>query len=158
MGNCPNCNKKLSIFKIGSIYMAEGKRFCSVKCRNTYLDNLSDNFGRGNEKPIYIAEGFKAKLLLFKNKIRIERKRGITNLSLHGLKGNKDIFLKFISAIQLKRPGVTRGYIQFSLMGGNESLGGVLSAVQDENTIMFDKKQEEDFLKIKGLIEDRINK
>ena len=39
MNNCPNCNKKLSIFKIGLVYIADGKRFCSIKCKKAYLDS-----------------------------------------------------------------------------------------------------------------------
>ncbi len=110
------------------------------------------------EKPVMIAEGYNAKLHLFKNKIRIERAKGLMNLSIHGLKGDKEIFIKFITAIQLKRASsFTNGYLQFTLMGGKESLGGLFSAVQDENTVVFKKNQEEDFIKIKGLIEDKIN-
>lgn len=104
-------------------------------------------------------DGYKAKLVLFKNKIKIERKKGISNLFIRGLKGDKEIFLKFISAIQLKKAGTfTKGYIQFTLSGGNESIRGLFSAVQDENTVVFEKYQEENFLKIKNLIEEKINR
>ena len=110
------------------------------------------------EKPIMVVEGYKMSLLLFKNKIKIERAKGFMNLSLHGLKGDKEIFLKFITAIQLKKAGTfTKGYIQFTIMGGNESIEGLLGAVQDENTVVFEKNQEQEFMKIKQLIEDKIN-
>jgi len=36
--SCPQCNTTLSRFKIGLIYLADGKRFCSVKCKNTYMN------------------------------------------------------------------------------------------------------------------------
>ena len=32
-GNCPNCGKKLGIFKKGPIYRIGNKRFCSIKCK-----------------------------------------------------------------------------------------------------------------------------
>jgi|SRR3989344_2537467 len=36
--NCPNCNKKLGIFKIGTLYKLGDKRFCSIKCKQKYQD------------------------------------------------------------------------------------------------------------------------
>jgi hypothetical protein len=38
---------------------------------------------------------------------------------------------------------LTRGYIQFTLPGGIESKRGILDATKDENTVMFDKKDNE---------------
>ncbi|BDP60172.1 hypothetical protein EfmJHP38_11100 [Enterococcus faecium] len=35
---------------------------------------------------------------------------------------------------------MSNGYIQFTLLGGNESRGGILAATKDENTVMFTKK------------------
>lgn len=37
--NCPNCSKKLGIFKTGLIYRYDNKRFCSVKCKKEYKNN-----------------------------------------------------------------------------------------------------------------------
>ena len=36
MGNCPNCDNKLSKFKIGILYWYNGKRFCSIRCKDEY--------------------------------------------------------------------------------------------------------------------------
>ena len=41
--------------------------------------------------------------------------------------------------IKHKRAGLVSGRIQFSLLGGRESIGGALSASSDENTITFAK-------------------
>ena len=38
---CPNCGKKLSKLKIGMAYKKDGKRFCSIKCKNSYK-NISE--------------------------------------------------------------------------------------------------------------------
>ncbi|ECJ9746360.1 DUF4429 domain-containing protein [Listeria monocytogenes] len=79
------------------------------------------------------------------------------NFANHGLKGDKTIYIRNISGIQLKKPGMTNGYIQFTISGGNENKGGVFSATQDENTIMFSKKNYNDMVKFKELIEEKIN-
>ncbi|KRL56628.1 DUF4429 domain-containing protein [Furfurilactobacillus rossiae] len=70
------------------------------------------------------------------NAIVITRK-GMINAINQGLKGAKTIPLKSITAVQIKKPGLTNGYIQFTIPGGNESHGGVLNATHDENTVMF---------------------
>lgn len=65
------------------------------------------------------------------------RRKGMLNFINQGLKGEKAIPLSSIRAIQIKKPGLTSGYIQFSITGGNESKGGVFEATADENTVMF---------------------
>ena len=40
MNNCPNCNKKLGIFKTGWIYRDGDKRFCSIKCKRDYQNKF----------------------------------------------------------------------------------------------------------------------
>ncbi len=98
------------------------------------------------------------KLILFENKIKIQRK-GFNQFILHGLKGDKEIFLKFITSIQLKKAGsFTNGYIQFDFMGGQQALSGLFQGVMNENTVIFKKKQQDKFEKIKELIEEKINR
>ena len=120
------------------------------------------------EKPIFVAEGNHAKILLFKNKVRIERNQSL--ISAQKFKGDKEIFLKFISAIRLKKSGGGLfggglGYIRFTLIGGSETPKGFASlmmvgdtshAMDNENAIFFDRKQEEDIVKIKEMIEKKI--
>lgn len=82
------------------------------------------------------------------------RRKGVLNLMNQGLKGEKSIPFSSISAVQLKKPGITSGYIQFSLLGGNESRGGVTAAVKDENSVMIAGKDEyEAMLELKDFIE-----
>lgn len=88
--------------------------------------------------------------------ITIHRK-GFMNAVNQGLKGDKTIPYSSISAVQLKKPGLTNGYIQFSVMGGNESRGGVFAATQDENTVMFaGKKTTQEMEELKQIVEDKI--
>lgn len=96
-------------------------------------------------------------LELFPNKITIKRK-GFVSFMLHGLKGDKDIYLKNITSTQLKKPGLSVGYIQFSIPGGNESNRGVVSAVSDENTFTYEGKRNYELLVlIKGYVESKVS-
>ena len=104
------------------------------------------------EKEYYIKSPNKIIIKLTANSITIIRK-GVLNLMNHGLKGEKTIPLKSITAVQLKKPGMTNGYIQFGILGGNENKGGVFAATQDENTIMFSSKYYKDMLELKERIE-----
>ncbi|MCF7910074.1 DUF4429 domain-containing protein [Candidatus Pacearchaeota archaeon] len=99
------------------------------------------------------AKGVNGTLILGKGYIEIVRK-GFMSFATQGLKGNKKIAIKQISAVQFKPSGAfTNGYIQFSFIGGKESRGGIFLATQDENTVMFKKKQQPEFEKIKEEVE-----
>ncbi len=102
------------------------------------------------------AKGIGGDLELLKNKIRIKRRGGMAFL-LHGIKGDKEIFLNQISSIQLKKAGFAfNGYVQFAFLGGREAKGGLFQATSDENTIMFTKDNQQDFIEIKNAIEEQI--
>jgi hypothetical protein len=82
-------------------------------------------------------------------------------LSLHhwhpaqGHKGEKEISIEQISSVQFKKNGLaTAGYISFAFVGGHETKRGIVDAVNDENTIMFGKKAEANFLRAKDLIDE----
>ena len=57
--------------------------------------------------------GTKSTITIIDNKILIKRK-GFNNFVNQGLKGEKTIFIKNISSVQIKKNGLTNGYIQFS--------------------------------------------
>ncbi|EGO5065343.1 hypothetical protein H6228_001249 [Enterococcus faecalis] len=80
-------------------------------------------------------------------------RKGFLNFSNMGLKGDKTISFRNISAIQLKKPGVTNGYIQFTILGGRESRAGIFAATKDENTVMFARKYYKEMLNLKNYIE-----
>jgi hypothetical protein len=88
-------------------------------------------------KPVFSFDAHNGSLMIFKNKVRISRS-GCLAFFTQGAKGDKDIPIKSITAIQLKEPGYsTNGYIQFNLSGGDTSTGGVFDATKDENTVML---------------------
>jgi len=86
--------------------------------------------------------------------------KGLGGLLIHGLKGTKEIFFSSISAIQFKELGTfTAGYIQFTISGGDENVGGLFGAVEDENSFMFKGKQNiTKVIKAKNYIESVIQK
>ena len=103
------------------------------------------------------ATGVNGQLQVEGNKIVIKRKGMLAKMS-QGLKGNKDILIKHLSSIQFKPAGTfTNGYIQFAFSGGEENKGGLFDATKDENSIMFSKKQQPNFLKLKALIEQKMD-
>ena len=85
-------------------------------------------------------------------------RKGFTAKMTHGFtKGEKRINIHSITAVQLKKPGLSRGYIQFTLGGGDESRKGVMDATKDENSVLFDKKSLVEFETLRDLIEQRIS-
>ncbi len=85
---------------------------------------------------------------------------GIKGILLGGgfLRGNKSIPYSSVVAVQMKKAGMTAGYLQLTLMGGSEAKGGVFQAATDENTIMFHAMggNNEKFAEAKSIIEERI--
>lgn len=106
--------------------------------------------------PELYAKGVNGQIELYSNKICIRRK-GVLGFLTQGLKGDKNIMISTITSIQFKKAGLlTNGYIQFAFMGGQEAKGGLFQGAQDENTIMFNKKQQSAFEQIRAEVEKRI--
>lgn len=111
-----------------------------------------------SDKPTMTAQGLNSsRLLLFPDKVRIERK-GLNSMFIHGMAGDNDIAISSISAIQFKKSGkFTSGFMQFAFNGAKQSFAGMINPVRNENTIMFNPKQQPEFEAIKTEIEKRIN-
>ena len=101
-------------------------------------------------------KGFQDILDVYTDKVCITPPSGFFSMGAKGLQGTKTIPFRSITAIQLKRAGFLSGYLQFSILGGNESRGGLMAAVKDENTFVFTKKLNGEVEKIKIYIEERI--
>lgn len=104
-------------------------------------------------------KGYTGQLTVTQDKIIIQRK-GLGGFISRGiLAGVKEIPIKNITAIQFRNANwLTNGMIQFSIHGEMGHKGSSIDAVNDENTILFTNKQQEDFLKAKELIEDIMKK
>jgi hypothetical protein len=76
-------------------------------------------------------------------------------------KGEKRIPVRSITAVQWKPPGrLTRGFIQFTIIGGSESrsMAGrrTADAAKDENSVLFGSRQVEAFEAIRDAIDAAI--
>ncbi|OGY23707.1 MAG: hypothetical protein A2172_00070 [Candidatus Woykebacteria bacterium RBG_13_40_15] len=100
-------------------------------------------------------KGYNGTLMLTDTGVII--KRGLKGVLLGGgfLRGDKTIPYKSIVAVQLKKAGMTAGYIQLTLMGGSEAKSGLFESTRDENSINFYSNNEK-FEEAKKLIEERI--
>lgn len=88
-------------------------------------------------QPIQVIKGVQDRLEVFEDHLTLTPK-GLLGFLNKGLKGTKTIPFSSIKAIQLKKAGhVFNGYLQFSILGGNESVGGLFAATKNENTFMF---------------------
>jgi hypothetical protein len=121
------------------------------------FDELSISLERENQQAIQSisveVEGVNGQIRLTQNRIIISRK-GVNAFLSQGLKGDKEIPLSRITAIQFKPvDGFTNGYLQFSIQGGLESTGGLFAATSDENSVMFSELQQPLFEEVKRYID-----
>ena len=104
-----------------------------------------------------LAKGGKSIVTLNENSLTISRPGVVSKLS-HGFSGDKTIMYNQITSIQIKKAGISRGYIQFSISGTREAKSGLINGKIDENIIYFDstfnnKKVNNQALEIKEIIE-----
>ncbi|WP_143750786.1 DUF4429 domain-containing protein [Clostridium merdae] len=106
------------------------------------------------ENAILVLNGVNGQLEVYSNKVVIRRKGFLAKMTQGFNKGDKEIYLNQISGIQVKNGGnITNGYIQFSLAGGVENTNGLKEAINDENTVVFKKIDNETVAQIKDKIE-----
>lgn len=160
---CPNCHTE---HPLDAILCSE----CGMSLRSALGDEEMRSVKQEGEEQrrrmleatepgqqvLMTAKGISGQLELLESKVRIKRE-GVGSLFLHGMVGEKEILIKQISSIQLKKAGrFTSGYIQFSFLGGQEAKRGIFQATQDENTLMFRSDQQSAFVSLKQAIEDRL--
>lgn len=122
----------------------------AIKFTNDLPSNKSLSVSQNN---LY-AEGTNGTLRINNSTIELIRK-GI-NARLLGLRGNKEILISSINAIQFKEPGMlTNGFIQFVFSGSSESKGGFFDATKDENSIVFTKKHSKQFAFLREIINEK---
>lgn len=104
---------------------------------------------------ISVLNGVNGQLELYIDKVIIKRKGVVAKITQGFFKGDKTIYLKQITGIQIKPGGILlNGYIQFTLPGGIENKKGIVDATKDENTVIFTKKYNEEVSIIKTKIEE----
>ena len=143
---CRKCGNELN----------DSAKFCN-KCGINLITGEQNEDNKGNEK-IYKNYYFKSDtntcVTIDYDKITIKRS-GIRSMSRYGLKGEKTMMINQISSVQFKKAGLMQGYLQFILVGSQESKGGLSDAKSDENAIIFSTNAgNRDALEIKKYIED----
>lgn len=95
-------------------------------------------------------------LYVYEDRVVIERKGARASFA-HGLKGGKTIPVNSLTNIEFKPAGaITKGYIQFGVLGDVGSKGGFAAASYDENTMFFKKKDSNIAEDIKSFLERKI--
>ena len=69
---------------------------------------------------------------------------GVLSKFSHGFSGEKTVLIENISAVQLKKAGFSRGYIQFIMPGAIEKKSGITNGDIDENIVYFEGKKYND--------------
>ena len=108
----------------------------------------------GMPQPLFVAHGVNGQLAVYPDRVILARK-GLNALMSQGLgRGDKEISLRTLSAIQWRNAGLaTLGYIQFTFMGASDLRGGIMAAQQDENSVTFNRKQQKEFEQARALID-----
>jgi hypothetical protein len=119
------------------------------------VGRLHANVSESRTSDEYVFEGHGGTVVVHEHLIAIHR-HGVGSFLTQGIKGEKRIPFKSITAVQFKAAGrQMAGYIQFSILGGIESRAGIFDATLDENTIMFAFEQNARFAELRDIVEDR---
>jgi hypothetical protein len=103
-----------------------------------------------------VVKGYNGQISFDGKAVSISRK-GALGFLTQGLKGTKEIPVRAISSIQLKKAGmVANGYIQFAT-GAGESKGGINAAVTDENTVIFTLFSNNEFEELRSLVTEALH-
>lgn len=105
----------------------------------------------------YGVVGYNGQILLTQKRVIIFRS-GRNARTTQGIKGEKEIPINKITAVEFKRAdNLTKGFLQFSILGSFESKGTVFDAVLDENTVMFTASQQSEFEEIKRYVDSIVD-
>ena len=109
---------------------------------------------------LWFAKGVNGQVSLLEDRIRIERKGGISFIA-YGFRGTKEILIREITSIEYKDAGgVLNGHILFLYRGGRDektSVFGGNSIVSNENAVIFDRDNQVAFNTLKGMLNDKMN-
>ncbi len=150
----------LSIFILvayfGFKFFGEKRQDSEIKENSARPKRLPDSdYGNQQSKTLYDG-GVGAAIEIRETGITIKRS-GLHGFFAHGLKGDKRIPYRSITAIQFKDASKhINGYIQFSIEGAIENSQGIWDATLDENTVMFTNDHSGRFIELQELIESQM--
>lgn len=96
--------------------------------------------------------------MLFDGQYVTITRNGFLARATHG-RGDKNIPITAISAVQWKPAGLTNGFIQLSIGGADRQAakgGRTMNAAKDENSVVFTKKQQPQFEVLRAALEQAI--
>lgn len=106
------------------------------------------------QQPLCVAKGVNGQLVVYADRVVLAR-RGVGAFMSQGIgKGDKEIALSSLSAMQWRNAGLaTLGYIVFTFMGASDRRGGIIDAQKDENAVTFNRKQQREFEQARAMID-----
>jgi hypothetical protein len=107
---------------------------------------VSDLFARGQDGQIEISDGM----------VMITRKGMLAKMSKGLTAGDRRIPIGNVAAVQFKAPGLTSGYIRFSVAGSVDHSPGILKGQHDENQVQFLRKHQPEFEAVRDRVEATI--
>jgi len=120
------------------------------------ISTILQRRGLSPNEVLIATEGANGQICLTEKGVLIGREGGLGTKMLVGYtKGEKFLPYRNITGVQFKEPGMTWGYIQFTVPGGIENRGGTFDAGSDENTVTFHADKLEIFRKIRDIVEER---
>jgi tetratricopeptide (TPR) repeat protein len=123
---------------------------------NKNISKILQRRGISPNEVLIATEGANGQICLTEKGVLIGREGGLGTKILVGYtKGEKFLPYRNITSVQFKEPGMTWGYIQFTVPGGIENRGGAFDAGSDENTVTFRADKLEIFRKIRDIVEER---
>lgn len=100
-------------------------------------------------------KGKNGQLELYEDKVILRRKGVLAKMTQGFTTGDKTFYIRQITSMDLKLGGTfVNGYIQFTMGGSSDKQKGAFEAVNDENSIMFVKKNNEIAKKVVAKIEE----
>lgn len=104
-------------------------------------------------EPRFVLTASDGEMHVYDHKVTLRPKGFLTKLS-KGSTGDKDVDIRAINAVQLKKPGLSSGFIQLTISGEDAKRGGAFNAAQDENSLILkDARQYAEAEKAKRVIE-----
>ena len=108
---------------------------------------------------LWFAKGVNGQVTLLMDRIRIERKGGLSFLA-YGFRGTKEILIREMTSIEYKDAGgMLNGHILFLYRGGRDvktSVFGDNSITSNENAVIFDRDNQAAFDTLREMLNDKI--
>ena len=141
---CLYCGARLFHFKPPSSALAKRIASASPQESNVTTSTSGEAF---HEQEVIGTNGC---LQLYASKVRIVRKGFLVNRT------DKDILLTAITSIELQKCSfIENGYFQIAFMGGTEINLTRADVFRDENTVLFNGKQQDKFLLFRDNLEQQ---